>query len=177
MMKVIRGVVPAKDLWEEVARKNKFSFPDYTNPKVYESMLQSVAVESFAASNPENQSKSPSGVPLGALAESILIDLTSRIEDRPSVLDLIPALPILFTYGLIEEMYMDLKKAAIRIDRDQGGEWPLLMKCIALPLDDRIFVERTNRLIPKAATKLSKVLSERISMIRSYPEMLRYLSD
>jgi hypothetical protein len=54
--------------------------------------------------------------------------------------------PHLQVYGQIEEMYLKVSRDAFRVD-SLGEDWPFLMKCVALPLDDRLFVERTSQTI------------------------------
>jgi hypothetical protein len=89
-------------------------------------------------------------------------------------MDLVQALPQPPAYGLVEEMYVNLLKRARRIDTVEGGNWPILLRTIALPLDDTIFVERTSRLIVKGSMLVSKHLKERLEMIDMYPSLLDF---
>ena len=107
MMKVIRGVLPASSLVKEVARKKEFPYLDLLHDEVCFNILQNVAVETFTESSPESGSKSKTGVPLGALAEGLVIHITGLTEIRSSAQELIESHPILQAYGSIEEMFLD----------------------------------------------------------------------
>jgi len=88
--------------------------------------------------------------------------------------DLVQALPQPPAYGLVEEMYLDMTKLAFRIDTKEGGQWPLILKTLALPLDDTIFVERTSRLISKGSMLVSRHLKDRLEQIAAYPSLLDF---
>lgn len=89
-------------------------------------------------------------------------------------MDLIPALPQVQAYGLIEEQYVTLLKTAKHIDTVEGGRWPEILRTLALPLDDTIFVERKSRLITKGSMLVSSRLKPRLEMIAAYPTLLDF---
>jgi len=76
LIDVKRGVGSARSLFEEACRQIEFPCPDKATEEVCANILSNCAVETFAQSNPENNPKSPSGVPLGALAEELVIRYT-----------------------------------------------------------------------------------------------------
>jgi hypothetical protein len=86
-------------------------------------------------------------------------------------MDLIQAIPQIRGYGTVEETYMSLLREARQIDI-HGGNWPKILRTMALPLDDRIFVQRTSHMISKGAMLVSKQLVPRLEMIRMYPGLL-----
>jgi hypothetical protein len=130
-------------------------------------ILANVAVETFADSNPANAKGK--GYPLGKLAEDLLIALTwsedpSKLEH---LLDVTHRVPHLAVYGLIEEAYVHVHKEAFRIDTVGQGDWPLLLKTMALPLDDRVFVQRQSHLVSKASALMGKHLRVRFAFLAS----------
>jgi hypothetical protein len=54
------------------------------------------------------------------------------------------------------------------IDTLKGGDWPLLMRSVALPLDDRMFFERSKHKEILGASILGKKLIERLDLIHMY---------
>lgn len=101
--------------------------------------------------------------------------LTGLVESEDCELanaafDLIQAIPHVRAYGTIEDTYMRLVREAVQIDR-HGGNWPKILRTMALPLDDNIFVQRTSHMISKGATILTKHLAPRMQMIAMYPQL------
>jgi len=171
MMKIIKGVLTAEEGCKALLRY--WEFPTAVDRAIdsYDGVLQSLAVEAFADSNPENDKfKKASKIPLGGLAEQLVCHFTgfSSEEDQNLGFMLIYALPHLGAYGLIEEMFINMKKEARRIDTTGGGDWPLLLKTMALPLDDQIFVQRTSHLIARSSAVMATKVKERFEMIQSF---------
>jgi len=196
IMKVMRGFKYATNSWgfnryqaiepyialTEISRK--LNLPLVIAPEEGIGILSNVAVEAFASSNPVNMDneKDRKGYPLGALAENLVIYITGFMEDPSKVafIEWISSIPHLHCYGQIEESYIQISKEAYRIDTTGGGEWPLLMKTMALPLDDRIFVQRSSHLISRASAIIGKQLKERFQLLwEFYPHMrdVKYLSE
>jgi len=84
-------------------------------------ILENLAVEAFADSNPENdkfKEKVRPSIGLGDLAINLVCLFTGQ-EDEKDLdigLQLIYAYPLLGAYALIEEMFMNMKKEAIKAD-------------------------------------------------------------
>lgn len=122
IVKTIRGSISAQDCLNTIARQ--FEIP-IRHLEAEESLgiLQSLAVEAFAKSNPENDPPPKEGaIGLGPLAIS-LVEIFTGLEGTPWEADgfeLIYALPLLGCYGLVEEMFMKLKREALKIDRSGG---------------------------------------------------------
>lgn len=89
-------------------------------------------------------------------------------------MDLVQAIPHIQSYGLVEEQYLSLLKTARRIDTVEGGRWPEILRTVALPLDDTIFVERTSRLVVKGSMLVSRYLKDRLEQIAAYPTLLDF---
>jgi len=166
LLKVMRGVISASDALNSIARSNKVPIRDFDEEEGM-GILQSITVECFAESNPLNQK---GGKPLGLLATDLLIGLTGCEPSESEILlwENPHFIPILQAYGQVEEAYMKLSKEAFRIDTEGGGDWPLLLKAMALPLDDTIFVERSAHLISRASALLGKKVLERFELILTY---------
>jgi hypothetical protein len=166
MLRCMRETITAKYLIDEIIRNNEFILPRELLSGECENILSSLAVEAFADSNPENdhlRSKPRSGVPLGQLAINLVIHYTELDENGLSPgIKCIEANPILGAYALIEEMFLNLKREAVRIDTTNGGDWPKLMKTLALPLDDTIFVKRQAHIVAQTSFVVGKKLIERL---------------
>lgn len=63
-----------------------------------------------------------------------------------------------------------MSRTAAAIDR-AGEDWPLMMRVIALPLDDSFFVERTSRTIIRGGDRVATLLAQRIEVLTEYPQM------
>lgn len=167
MIRVMRGDVTASDCLNAIARHHAIPIRLLADEES-SNIISSLAVEAFADSNPENEDPSKTkGIGLGPLAIHLVQTFTGFEE--PDLLDLglkaIYALPLLGAYALIEEMFMNLKREAFRIDTTGGGDWPMLMRTMALPWDDRIFTQRSSHLIAKASAVLGKKVKERLELI------------
>lgn len=89
-------------------------------------------------------------------------------------MDLVQAIPHIQSYGLVEEQYMNLLSTAKRIDTVERGRWPEILRTLALPLDDTIFVERSSRLLVKGSMLVSSHLKSRLEAINAYPTLLDF---
>jgi hypothetical protein len=87
-----------------------------------EGVLSSLAVEAFADSNAKFTKGR--GVPLGQLAEHLVMQLTScpNEEILGSLLEGIHMIPVLYAHGLVSENYINIQKEAYRIDTVGGGD-------------------------------------------------------
>lgn len=166
IMKVIRGTETADRALNTLIGYFSYSIRPLTLEESL-GILSSVAVETFADSNPCN--RNGKGYPLGKLAEDLLIQMTGvedpvLMEHLCSITHMVPHLAV---YGLIEEAYVNVSKEAFRIDTVGGGDWPLLLKTMALPLDDRVFVQRQSHLVSKASAIMDKHLRARFAFLAS----------
>lgn len=172
IMRIMRGNIEVGEGLKAFIKAN--SLPEFLADLITppngspEGFLQNIAVELFADSNPENDKfKKASSIPLGGLAETLVCHFTSfeSEEDQSLGFSLIYALPHLGAYALVEEMFIKLKKEAISIDRDNRGDWPLILKTMALPLDDTIFIQRSSHLIARGGHLISKRITDRFNDI------------
>jgi hypothetical protein len=120
----MRGLITASECLNNLSRCFDYRF-NFTDEEQSLGIISSVSAELFADSNPENENvNSPKSKPLGLLAEQLTIHF-SGIEDPETCclgFNLIFAFPHLNVYGKIEEMYLKLKKEAIRIDTVGNGD-------------------------------------------------------
>lgn len=153
IMKVMRGTETAEKALNTLIWHFHYPIRELS-PEESLGILSNVAVETFAASNPVNAKSK--GYPLGLLAENLVIAITGS-EDSDvcdASMDILMGLPHLSVYGQIEEAYLNISKEAHRIDTVGGGDWPLLLRTMALPLDDRVFVQRQSHLISRASAAI-----------------------
>lgn len=173
IMKIMRESVPATEMNNLIGQLG-FKIPELRLEEC-RGILSNLAVELFALSNPENTSKEDKAKekPLGLLAEQYLLYLTSEewIDSIATLVDepySYPSyLPILACYGQVEEMYLDLKKKARRVDTIHEGEWPALLKHMLLPISDEAFYCRSSDMVPYASSILGAKLLERFELLQS----------
>nr|UJQ92501.1 MAG: putative RNA-dependent RNA polymerase [Mitoviridae sp.] len=172
IMKVMRGTMPAGDALNSISRQLGFRLPEI-NDTVAQAMLSNICVELFANSNPENDT-SNKGYPLGQLAENLVLFLSGLEDENQCALGFenMHYIPHLNCYGLIEEQYILLKQEARNIDLFRNGDWPLLLRAMTIPLDDRVFVRRSSHLVPVASSIFGKLLMDRFKILEMYPQML-----
>jgi hypothetical protein len=169
-MKIISGAQSCSDGLNSIQRQLGYRF-DLSDESQALGILQSLVVESFAESNPENQTEEEriKSKPLGLLAQSLVIRITA--DDRFYSLIDDPGLeahyyPLLGCYGLVESMYIRLRREAFRIDTKYGGDWPLLLRAIVIPLSDQVFTIRQDHMVPSASAVLVRKLTERFKLFR-----------
>lgn len=157
--KVIRGTQPATDSISTICRQLDIPIPQW-----HEEMAQAFfcdAAKSIFCDSYDRFSNTP-GRGLGNLA----IDLVCEITD-PDIVAVTGGvettdLPILGAYGLVEEQFIELHKQKVSLV-ESDGMWPLWMKSMTLPLDDRVFTEKQSSTYLRASTVLGKRVSERLS--------------
>lgn len=156
MMKIMRGTIPANDGLNTIIRRNGFPLPEL-NPDQGLSILSGTALECFIDNSPLDYS---AGEPLGEYALMRTIEISGI--DRSSLgdaVDSIPSsVPILSVFGQIEEQYLEIGRQAYLIDTIGKGEWPMHLRSLALPMTDRIFVERASHTI----SRVSAILGDRV---------------
>lgn len=119
IVNTIRGAISAEDCLNAISRQNRIPIRKLEKEES-NGILQSLIVEKFAESNPENAPKpKKNAIGLGPLAIS-LVETFTGLEGTPWEEDgfnLIYSLPLLGAYALVEEMFMKFKREATRIDR------------------------------------------------------------
>lgn len=70
-------------------------------------------------------------------------------------------------YGSISQRFLDMKDKARRVDTIHGGEWPLLLKAMLLPVSDEVFYSRASEMIPFASSIIGKRIEQRLSVLAS----------
>lgn len=170
ILKGIRGLIPAGECINTFSVITATPLPKPITDDIGTNVFQQIAMEAFVDSNPENEKfKKASNIPLGGLSEALVMLLTGLDEDRQMIgLCSIHALPHLGVYGQIEEMFMKMKKEAIKIDTAGNGVWNLFLKTMALPLDDSLFVERSSKLIVRAAAMIVPKIKTKITELSMY---------
>jgi len=176
VMEITRSADNIGTLFMECAKA--LGFDMIISNYVAQSVLSNIAVESFANSNPASDPvpslKSRKSIGLGVLAQTLVQFLTSDIVDFSLGFTMIGSIPHLNVYGKIEESYTSLSRTAREIDTVKQGNWPLILKSMALPWDDRIFSERSSHTVSRASSVIGKQLKERLFLLREYypPEEL-----
>jgi hypothetical protein len=131
------------------------------------SLLSNIAVELFAESNPVNYKGRKPSVGLGNLAIELVTRITGVDFDDPMVaFQVIESLPVLGAYARVEETYITLSKKA-----SSYSDWPLLLKTMALPWDDKIFYTRAENLVVTAQSKVLSLLQQRFEVLRQFPQL------
>jgi hypothetical protein len=177
IMKIMKELHPASEL-NNLARQMGFHIRQLSEEECT-NILSNIAVECFAESNPENQTKEDKdkAKPLGALAESLLLYLTSDdftnaiapfVDDPYSFPSMVPHLAV---YGQIEEQYLNLRRQAKRVDTIHAGEWPILLKAMLLPISDEAFYSRSVELVPFASSLIGSKIRNRFEIIQTYPNL------
>nr|BCY26967.1 RNA dependent RNA polymerase [Nigrospora sphaerica mitovirus 2] len=170
MIKIIWGVLPAGEAINSIARRVGISLPSI-NDTVGMNILANIMVELFANSRSKMDPEAKGGYPLGALAENLLILITGNLDNDPTWSYLLEC-PPLHAYGSIEQTYLDLIKKAREVDTIGQGDWPLFLRAITIPLDDRVFSNRDTDVESIGVAKVSKALIERLEILKSYPQLL-----
>jgi len=131
---------------------------------------QGSALTLFAEANERIDKGTRNHNPLGQLATYLVCILTD--PDGPLDLscnpDAISMIPILQVHGIISQMYIDINKLAVEIDTVRGGDWPMLMKALTCPISDDVYIKRNFDMIPAASAAMSRILSERIDMLKMW---------
>jgi len=168
----IKGHVPAADALNAIAGETATPLLREFNEVSANMIFQRAAMDSFVLSNPEGDNyKNASPIPMGLAAEHLVMFLTGLDEERMAIgVSSIQYIPFLSVVGQIEEMFIKMKKEAIKIDQ-KDGVWPLFLKTMALPLDDRYYTERSSNLIVRAASQALRKLSE---LFEEYNLLLHY---
>lgn len=68
-------------------------------------------------------------------------------------------------HGQIEETYLGLKKTAFDIDTKGKGDWPLLLRAMTIPVNDRIYSIRNYDVMTSAAATLGHRMFDRINQV------------
>jgi hypothetical protein len=120
-------------------------------------ILGEVSLTLFNQSDP---TRSSGGKPLGLLAENLVIYLTGLLEERPEAMTFLEN-PTLHAYGSIESSYLDLIKMT-RSGEFVGatGQWPLVLKSMAVPLSDELFISRESDVNALGASRIGKMVEQ-----------------
>jgi hypothetical protein len=132
-------------------------------------LFQRACIEAFTDSCDPKKSKKA----LGPLAESLVCFFTDpdRFPNFEEGFELIQSLPLLNVYGRIEEMYLKLSREAFEIDAFRGGDWPLLLRAMTIPVSDEIFSVRNFDVLPMASANLSKRIFDKMEEFRQIKKL------
>lgn len=114
--------------------------------------------------------RNPKAMPLGYLAEMLLIFLTSLDIDEIELCLLIQSIPILPIHGQLEETYLKLMSEAYVLD-DSGSDWNKFMKFINIPLSDCFYYRNADPKITCAGA-LTVKLFEQLDALDKYPQLI-----
>jgi hypothetical protein len=163
VMKVTKGFESAETSVNGYLRTTRSPVP-YRSDSECENILKSAAIMAFVDDNDSIRVKK--GSPLGELALNLVIALTSSDQGLTLLENL--AIPLLYCYGLVEDQYVNIQKEAWTIDSSRGGDWPLLLKAIALPLNDQVFTERQAHTIARGNAIIGKQIANSFRELEIY---------
>nr|UPW42158.1 MAG: putative RNA dependent RNA polymerase [Guangdong mito-like virus 4] len=161
LLEVIQGTRPASHL-SVVYRQLGLTEAIASNASV-SLMLSETIKDLFIKSDP---TMSQNGETLGLYAEKILIVLTGRMNRDPEVWGLLEN-PILHVQGSIEQSYLDSLNLMKIVD-SEGKMWPLLIKNMAIPLSDKIFIDRNEGSMILGSSKVANLLRNRFKDLPPY---------
>jgi len=119
---VIKGVVPPGDGLNSIIGRYNLPLPEFTDEMAI-SVISKVAQEVFEHSNPLDYTK---GKPLGLIAESLVIDLTSVVDLSIEAAASLPSsIPLLNVFGQVSEKYMELREQVLSL---KPGEWSVAVR-------------------------------------------------
>nr|UPW42271.1 MAG: putative RNA dependent RNA polymerase [Heilongjiang mito-like virus 10] len=167
IMRIMRDTSRASTLINEFLGRWSYPLPQL-NQEVCLNILSNIAVGLFAESH--ESLLRPSARNLGLLAEELVMGLTG-IED-PKAIDQINN-PFLRSYGLIEEKYVNQIKESFRLDT-QGEAWPVMVRALTIPLDDKVFVEKKKNTRSKASAIFGKQFLHQLEVLKRYPQLLEF---
>jgi hypothetical protein len=167
IIKIINGNLSAEELNKAFLALG-FSFSPPLGPIECKSILENIVVEEFANSNPASNIKSKrKSIGLGLLASRLVEILTGLPDNKiERGISLIYALPVLNSYSRIEELYIKLSQKAFKM-----SEWPLTLKTMAIPWDDRVFIRSESHIIVRASLSIISSLKDRALVLKSYPQL------
>nr|UPW42257.1 MAG: putative RNA dependent RNA polymerase [Yunnan mito-like virus 53] len=167
IIKIINGSLPAAQLNKAMQALGYTFLPELSN-KECSSILENIIVEEFANSNPaSNIFTKRKSIGLGLLAISWVEYLTGLPDNEIGRgIPLIYDLPILNAYARIEDFYIKLSKKALTFK-----EWPLALKTLAIPWDDKIFFKTESHLIVKSSLTIISSLRNRAEILQLYPKL------
>jgi len=167
IIKIINGSLQADEL-NNAYQALGFTFTPPLSSKECFSILENIMIEQFANSNPASNIKSKrKSIGLGPLAISWVEYLTGLPDNEiERGISLIYSLPILNSYSRIEEFYIKLSKKALTFK-----EWPLALKTLVIPWDDKVFYKTESHLIVKSSLTIMSSLKERGDILVAYPQL------
>jgi len=169
ILQSINGTLPINDSFNTIATSLGLPMDPLLTIKECNSILENIAVESYSESNPLSNIKSRRPcIGLGNLAINIVMLLTDETQcpDTERGFELITSLPILGVYSGIEEKFLTLSTKALKFT-----DWPIVLRTMALPWDDKIFVERSSHLITRASATIISQLKNRFEVFKAYPQL------
>jgi len=177
VQRIVRGSTEAGALLSKAFRLlgHQLTVSDF----VARNVLENIAVELFADSNPVNHWKEwqESGkISLYHLEQRLLIIAFDHYQRGFSqAQEFIKAMPTTNVVSNIHQAFLDLSKEAQGYSNSPGGQWPLLLKATAFPVSKDILVHRSSFLISRTASKIAKSLENRAEILNFYPpeELLR----
>jgi len=158
--RVIQSDLTATEGITSICRHLDLTIPNYTEEE-FLNILRGCVKEIFTESY--DRLDRP-GRGLGDYAISIVCSMTSwdSVTNAGGVQT--EDIPVLQAYGLVEEMFLDMHRESSRITAE-CGDWPLWLKTMALPLDDRVFVEKQRHTVVRGSTILGKYLRVKLESI------------
>lgn len=161
LLDVIRGIRPASHL-SVIWRKFKLTTAIASNASVNYMLAESVK-DLFTKSDPR---LSQSRETLGLFSENILMGITGHLESDPEVWGLLEN-PILHCQGNIEQSYIDSLNL-LKVSDDTSELWPVILKNMAIPQSDSIFIDRSGDSVVLGSSKVVNLLTDKFKALPPY---------
>lgn len=177
IQRIVRGSENAGELLTRSFRI--LGYPHTVSNFVARNVLENIAVELFASSNPATQWDEwvKSGkITLNRLESQVrLIGAIEYPDDSEMFTEFCDNLPTVGVVNNISWDFQDLAKEAEGYSNSTNGTWPLLLKATAYPLSSDILSQRSSFLISRTVSKIVKFLKDRAEVLNFYPaeELLR----
>jgi len=177
VQRIVRGSPQAGDLLSKAFGLLGYQFK--LSNFVALNVLENIAVELFAESNPYNNwntLQKEGKISLYLFEQKLLIlsmDYYQRSFNRAK--EFIDQLPTTRVVGVIHRAALDLSEEALGYSRSPGGKWPLLLKTMVFPITKDILIHRSKFLVTRTTSKIAKYLLNRAEILSFYPpeELLR----
>jgi hypothetical protein len=160
VMKVTKGFESAETSVNGYLRMTRSPVP-YRSDLECENVLKTALQRALAAFR--EKIGSDSGEPLGELAFNSVLLLTASPEGC-SLLEK-ASIPMLYCYGTVEERFVKIQNGVDVLDTSKGGDWPLSLKILAIPLSDKVFTERQAHTIARGNAIVGKQINNSLELL------------
>jgi hypothetical protein len=175
VQRIVRGAENAGELLSSAF--GVLGYPLTVSDFVARNVLENIAVELFADSNPVSNLEKlvqENKITLFQLEDELMeIGLLFFPDNYKEFDKFVGALPTTGVVTGIVNAFKDLSKEARGYSTSTNGQWPLLLKAAAFPISRDILSMRSSFLISRTSSKIAKLLDDRAQILLLYdPEEL-----